>query len=59
MEYKIINTDLLLNGKLIPEGSEIELSKEEVIGIESYLQPLVEDKSTTTINKKSNIKKEK
>jgi hypothetical protein len=38
MKYKIINSDILLNGKLIPENSEVELSAEETKGIEDYLQ---------------------
>ena len=29
MKYIIKNTDLFLNGKLIPEGSSVELSKQD------------------------------
>jgi hypothetical protein len=37
MKYKIIKSDLFINGKLIPENSEIELSDSEIKGIEDYL----------------------
>ena len=40
MKYKIIKSDLLINGKLIPENSEVELSEEETKGIEDYLEKL-------------------
>ena len=59
MKYKVINSALLLNGKLIPEGSEIELSKEEILGIEAYLEPLEEETTINNTKKKQNIKKEK
>lgn len=59
MQYKVINTALLLNGKLIPEGSEIELSESETEGIQVYLEPLeVKPLNNQTI-KQLNIKKEK
>jgi hypothetical protein len=41
MKYIIKNSDLFLNGKLIPEGSEIELNSEQTKGIEDFLIPLV------------------
>ena len=64
MRFKVINTSLLLNGKLLPEGSTIELSKEETEGIETYLHPSVEKPvpnlvRDTNSNKKLNNKKEK
>jgi hypothetical protein len=37
MKYKIINSDILLDGKLIPENSEVDLSPEETKGIEDYI----------------------
>ena len=37
MKYKITKTDLLINNKLHPEGTEIELTKEQTRGIEDYL----------------------
>jgi hypothetical protein len=40
MKYKIKNSDLFINNKLHPEGSEVELSKEQTKGIESFLIPL-------------------
>jgi hypothetical protein len=40
MKYKVTKTDLLINGKLIPENSEVELSTEETKGIENYLIPI-------------------
>ena len=39
MKYKIIKSDLFINGKLIPENSEIELSESEIKGIEDFLLP--------------------
>jgi len=38
MKYKIINSDLFLKGKLIPENSEVDLSEEETKGIENFLE---------------------
>ena len=40
MKYKIIKTDLLINNKLHPENSEVELTKEQIKGIEDYLIPI-------------------
>ncbi len=40
MKYKIKNTDIQLNGKIIPEGSEIVLNKEQIKGIEDFLIPI-------------------
>jgi hypothetical protein len=37
MKYKVIKSDILLNGKLIPENSEVDLSESEIKGIEDYL----------------------
>lgn len=42
MNYRIIKTDLFINNKLYPEGSEIELTKEQTKGIESFLIPVTE-----------------
>jgi hypothetical protein len=39
MKYKIIKSDILLNGKLIPENSEVELSEADTKGIEDFLMP--------------------
>lgn len=43
MKYKIINSDLFINNKLHPEGSEVELTKEQTKGIESFLFPIESD----------------
>lgn len=40
MKYKIDKSDLFINNKLHPEGSEIELTFEQTKGIESFLIPL-------------------
>jgi len=40
MKYKITKTDLQLNNKLHPEGNEVELTKEQIKGIEDYLIPI-------------------
>ena len=45
MKYKIKNSDIQLNGKIIPEGSEIELTKEQTKGIEDFLQPCHSERS--------------
>ena len=36
-KYKIIKSDLLLNGKIIPENSEIDLSESDTKGLEDFL----------------------
>jgi len=40
MKYKIKNSDLFINNKLHPEGSEVELTKEQTKGIEDFLIPI-------------------
>ena len=57
MKYKIINSDIFLNGKIIPEGSESELSDEQAKGIESYLLPISEPVHTM-LAKEPEIKNE-
>ncbi len=39
MKFIIVKTDLFINNKLYPEGSEIDLTKEQSKGIEEFLQP--------------------
>ena len=51
MKYKLIKTDLFLNGKLISEGEIIELKEDEVESLSPYLEPLPEEEK--------NIKKTK
>lgn len=55
MKYKVINSDLFLNGQLISEGSTIELTSEQTEGITAYLQPL-KYKSEPKENKSQNKK---
>lgn len=59
MLYKVINSDLYLNGKVAPEGSEIELSEEQTVGITAYLQPLEVKPIINKTIKQLNNKKEK
>ncbi len=50
MLYKIIKSDLFINGKLIPEGSTIELSENEKEHIANYLIPIVDDSNPKPVN---------
>jgi hypothetical protein len=52
MKYKIIKSDLLINGKLIPENSEVELSAEQIKGIENYLEPIQDKQEEKEIKSK-------
>lgn len=36
-KYKVTKSDLMLNGKIILENSEVDLSKEQIEGLEDYL----------------------
>jgi len=47
MKYIIKNSDLFLNGKLIPEGSEVDLTKEQSKGIEDFLIPISNENDST------------
>lgn len=40
MKYIIKNSDIMLNGKIVPEGSVVELSELQTKGIENFLIPL-------------------
>jgi len=51
MKYKIKNTDLFLNGKLIPEGTEVELSKQDSESLSAYLEEVPSAKENKTENK--------
>ena len=46
MKYKIKNTDLFLNGKLIPEGSSVELSKQDSEMLSEFIEEEKTDVST-------------
>lgn len=39
-KYKLIKTDLMLDGKLIPEGSEVTLSEKDAEQLADYISPL-------------------
>ncbi len=51
MKYKIINTDLFLNGKLIPEGSSIEFSKQD----SEILSDFIEEENSESTSKEDKI----
>ena len=51
MKYKIINSDLFINNKLHPEGSEVELTKEQTKGIESFLFPIESDSKSHSVHR--------
>ena len=55
MKYKVIKSDILLNGKLIPENSEVELSEADTKGIEDYLQICHSERSEESLPDTSNI----
>ena len=40
MKYRIEKSDLFISNKIHPEGSEVELTKEQTKGIENFLIPL-------------------
>ncbi len=40
MKYRIEKSDLFINNKLHPEGSEIELTEVQTKGIEDFLIPV-------------------
>ena len=40
MKYKVIKSDLFIKGKIIPENSEVDLSEQEIKGIEDYLEKI-------------------
>lgn len=46
MKYIIHKTDLFIGGKVIPEGTEIELTKEQTKGIEEFLIPIESERHT-------------
>ena len=56
MKYKIINTDLFLNGKVIPEGQSIELSPQDVEILSDFIE---EDNSESKSKEEKSTKKTK
>jgi hypothetical protein len=59
MKYKLKNTDLYLNGKVIPEGSQVELSKEDSENLSDYLEEIVITKTSSNTKEKTESKKSK
>ena len=59
MKYKLKNTDLYLNGKVIPEGSQVELSKEDSENLSDYLEEIVITKTSSNTKEKTETKKSK
>jgi hypothetical protein len=51
MKYKVIKTDLLFKGKIIPENTELDLSESDTKGIEDYLEKLQDDSQKEKENK--------
>ncbi len=58
MKYIIKNTDLFLNGKLIPEGRTVELSRQDAELLSDYLIE-VQTETNDNIAKKEISKKKK
>ena len=56
MKYKLKNTDLYLNGKVIPEGSQVELSKEDSENLSDYLEEISVSKTSSKQKKKTKLK---
>ena len=59
MKYKLKNTDLYLNGKVIPEGSQVELSKEDSENLSDYLEEISVPKTASNTKEKNETKKSK
>ncbi len=51
MKYKVIKSDLFIKGKIIPENSEVDLSEQEVKGIEDYLEKIQDNTKQEKDNK--------
>ena len=49
MKYKIEKSDLFIDNKLYPEGSVLELSKEQIKGIESFLTSINESSNSSLV----------
>lgn len=59
MLYKLIKTDLWYNGNLIPEGTSIELSKDEAASLSQYLEEISSTKEDLTSTKRKTNKPKK
>ena len=55
-QYLIKNTDIMLNGKIIPEGSTVNLDDKDAQLLSEYL---VEVKDTSVITKNSSQKQKR
>lgn len=58
-KYKLKKTDLMLEGKLIPEGSEVTLSDKDAEQLSEYLSALSSDTETNVQKEFSNKKRSK
>ena len=54
--YTIINTDIMLNGKVFPEGSKIGLSEDDVKSLSEFL---IESKDASTVIHNSSQKQKR
>ncbi len=52
MKYKIDKSDLFIDNKLHPEGSEVDLTKDQTKGIEDFLIPLESNSEGTVVTQK-------
>ena len=59
MKYIIRNSDIFINNKLHPEGSEIELTEVQTKGIESFLIPLTEQSHSALVAESISVSEEK
>ena len=59
MKYKLKNTNLYLNGKVIPEGSQVELSIEDSENLSDYLEEISVPKTASNTKEKTETKKSK
>jgi len=61
-QYKIINTDIQLNGKLFPEGSTINLDDKDAESLSNYLEEvnnsLISTDHSSLTNNKEQITKQ-
>ncbi|MBS4035906.1 MAG: hypothetical protein KGZ85_15685 [Ignavibacterium sp.] len=57
--YKLKNTDLMLNGKLISEGSEVTLSEKDSEDLSAYLIPIDSEQKTDTKSQPENSTKKR
>ena len=56
--YLIKNTDIMLNGKLFPEGSTIKLDDKDAQSLSNYLTE-IKDVSKVNSDQKANTKRSK